>query len=63
MAENETLHKRLISRQTDEELERKWKKARGRWSNRFWAQEWLDVADREAQRLADYFARINGPQM
>lgn len=26
------------------ELERKWEKARGRYSNRYWIQEWLDLA-------------------
>ena len=45
------LHARLIARQSDAELERKWCKAEGRWSNRYWAQEWLDVAGRRAQRL------------
>ena len=56
MAEDETLHKRLIVRQSDDELERKWRKAEGRWSNRYWAQEWLDFAVRQAKRLVDYFA-------
>jgi hypothetical protein len=49
------LHARLIARQSDAELERKWEKARGRWSNRYWAQEWLDVAHREAEKLDLYF--------
>ena len=53
------LHKRLIARQSDEELERKWAKAEGRWSNRYWAQEWLDVAYRRAKRLAEYFVRAD----
>lgn len=59
MSENPSLHKRLIALQSDEELERKWRKAQGRWSNRYWGQEELDVADREAKRMADYFASIN----
>jgi len=55
MAENPELHRRLIARQTDAELERKWRKAEGRWSNQYWAQEWLDVADRRAQKMSDFF--------
>ena len=31
------------------ELERKWKKAKGRHSNQFWAVEWLDLAIRRAE--------------
>lgn len=27
-----------------EELQRKWNKAKGRWSNSIWATEWLDLA-------------------
>lgn len=55
MAENPKLHERLMARQSDEELERKWRKAEGRWSNRYWAQEWLDLADRRAERMAAIF--------
>jgi hypothetical protein len=46
------LHKRLIARQSDEELERKAEKA---WMRRgkLWTQEELDAADREAQRIYD----------
>jgi hypothetical protein len=50
------LHERLIALQSDEELERKWRKAEGRWSNRYWAQEWLDLADRQAQHMYEYLA-------
>jgi hypothetical protein len=57
MAESPELHSRLIARQSDAELERKWKKAQGRHSNRFWTQECLDVAGREADRLILYFKR------
>jgi hypothetical protein len=44
------LHKRLIARQSDAELERKADKA---WMRRgkLWTQEELDAADREADRL------------
>ena len=49
------LHERLIARQSDEELERKWAKAEGRHSNQFWTQEWLDVAKRRAKHIAEYF--------
>ncbi len=45
------LHERLVALQSDAELERKWRKAQGRWSNQYWAQEWLDVARRRAYRL------------
>jgi len=34
-----------------EELERKWNKAKGRHSNRFWCLEWLDIADYRAKEL------------
>jgi hypothetical protein len=51
MAIDPELHKRLISRQSDEELERKWSIAQGRHSNQYWAQEWLDLAHRRAERL------------
>lgn len=32
-------------RQSIEELERKWRKAEGRWSNQYWSAEWLDLAE------------------
>lgn len=35
------------------ELERKWLKAKGRHSNRFWCIEWLDLADHIAKKLID----------
>ena len=43
------LHQRLIALQSDEELQRKAKKARERAN--LWSQEELDAADREAKRL------------
>lgn len=49
----ETLHERLVELQSDDELERKWVKAKGRHSNQFWAQELLDVARRRGARLAE----------
>jgi hypothetical protein len=58
MAEAPDLHARLIARQSDEELERKWNKAAGRWSNQFWAQEWLDVAHRRADKLVKFFNSV-----
>lgn len=54
MSLNPDLHKRLIARQSDEELERKASKAVER-RGKLWSQEELDAADREAQRLYDYF--------
>lgn len=51
-----TLHERLIDKQSDEELEKKWQIAKGRHSNQYWAQEWLDVAHRRAERL---YAALN----
>jgi hypothetical protein len=38
-------------RQPMPELERKWVKARGRWSNRYWAAEWRDLAEARAQEM------------
>lgn len=52
-ADDKNLHARLIARQSDAELERKWQIAQGRWSNQYWAQEWIDLAKRRAQRLYD----------
>lgn len=50
MAENPGLHKRLIARQSDEELRRKADKAEMR-NGKLYTQEELDAADREALRL------------
>jgi hypothetical protein len=33
------------------ELERKWKKAQGRWSRAYWSQEWLDLAAVRANEI------------
>jgi len=38
------------------ELERKWEKAQGRHSNRYWCQEWLDLAKAMASEM---YAGIN----
>ena len=38
-------------RQPLEELERKWLKARGRWSNQYWSLEFIDLVSREADEL------------
>ncbi len=35
-------------KQPIEELERKWNKAKGRHSNRYWCAEWLDLAHARA---------------
>lgn len=53
---NEELHRRLVARQTDEELNRKQKKA---WTKHYWTQEDIDAADRYADRLHSYFAKHN----
>ena len=37
------------------ELERKWEKAKGRHSNRYWCAEWLDLAHARAIRFAELF--------
>lgn len=37
------------------ELERKWNKAQGRWSRRYWAQEWLDLAAARAKEWSAWF--------
>jgi len=39
------------------ELERKWNKAKGRHSNRFWCTEWLDLAHARAKET---FNKIHG---
>jgi len=38
-----------------EELQRKWDKARGRWSKNIWGAEWLDLAWKEGEKMALYF--------
>jgi hypothetical protein len=50
MAEDRTLHERLIARQSDDELKRKSDKSEMR-KGKLYTQEELDHADREAQRL------------
>ena len=40
-----------------DELERKWKKARGRHSNRMWCAEELDLAHAFGKKFADLFNR------
>jgi hypothetical protein len=56
-ASQSVLHARLIALQSDSELERKWVKAKGRWSNQYRSQEWLDLADRQAKHLYDFLKR------
>jgi len=53
IASGMTLHERLVEMQSDEELERKCKKASGRNAKRYWQQEELDLAYRRAKRLSD----------
>lgn len=53
MAENPALHKRLIDRQSDAELERKANKARAT----LWTQEEIDWIERQADR---WHAFMNG---
>lgn len=38
-------------RQPIEELERKWRKAQGRWSNQYWSAEWLDLAEARSRQI------------
>jgi len=38
-----------------EELERKWKKEKGRHSNQFWCLEWLDLAHARGKEIDNYF--------
>ncbi len=38
-----------------EELERKWNKAKGRHSNRYWCAEWLDLAAARAKIMYESF--------
>ena len=40
------------------ELERKWNKAKGRHSNAFWTQEWIDLAMARGARLAKFFKKL-----
>jgi len=47
---SEQLHSRLIAKQSDEELERKARKAVC-YKSKMWTQEELDAADREAKQL------------
>ena len=42
-------------RQPIAELERKWNKAKGRHSNRYWIAEWLDLAYAKGKALARRF--------
>ena len=37
------------------ELERKWNKAKGRHSNAFWCDEWLDLAAARAEEMYKFF--------
>lgn len=57
MSENPELHKRLIAKQSDEELERKAEKAWMR-KGKLYTQEELDAADRSASRLSAYFTKV-----
>ena len=41
------------------ELKRKWDKAKGRHSNRFWTVEWLDLAHARAKKMAEFFKSYN----
>ena len=43
-----------------DELERKWRKAKGRHSNRFWCIEQLDLARAVAREFAKIFRTRNG---
>jgi len=52
MSLNPELHKKLIARQSKEELKRKALKAEQR---SLYTQEWLDYADREAEELYQFF--------
>ncbi len=49
-----TLHERLIALQSDEELERKAKKA---FSKKFWSQEEIDHYNRWGETMAKKFQR------
>ena len=42
-------------KQPIEELERKWKKSKGRHSNAYWSQEWIDLAMARAEELDKFF--------
>ena len=52
MSLNPELHKRLIAKQSLEELKRKAYKAD---QKGIWTQEWIDYADREAEELYQFF--------
>lgn len=41
-------------KQPIEELERKWEKAKGRHSNAFWCDEWLDLAYARAKKWYEF---------
>lgn len=40
------------------ELERKWKKAKGRWSNQYWSAEWIDLAEKRADEMMEKLRRV-----
>jgi hypothetical protein len=44
------------------ELRRKAEKASGRWSNRYWTAEELDLAHAEAEALVKYFKSNNNDE-
>ena len=45
-------------KQPIEELERKWNKAKGRHSNRYWCQEWIDLSKARANEMYKKFHGI-----
>lgn len=49
------LHSRLVAKLSDDELERRAKRAYGKCGRHYWLQETLDWADRRAQRMVEYF--------
>ena len=49
-------------RQPLAELERKWNKARGRHSNRYWIQEWVDLADARGREMARIIEKLAANQ-
>ncbi len=51
-AYDRSLHGRLMARLSEQELEHRWEIAKGRHSNQFWTQEWLDLAFRRGRRRA-----------
>ena len=44
--------------QSIDELERKWNKVKGRHSNTFWEQEWIDLAMARAKRLSKLLKKL-----